>query len=148
MTHGDRLHAKRSQLDGVADPHLAEVRLAQEPVLLELRLHQAQRQPGAVNGDVDLLERIRQAADVVFVAVRKEDAEYLFFRLHQVGDVRQDEVDAGHVLLRKHQAGIDDQDLVVPLEGPHVDADLPETAEREVTKSPALTTGAAVPLPV
>jgi len=67
---------------------------------------------------------------VVFVAVAEEDAEHLSLAVEQVRDVGQDEVDAEHVLLRKHQAGVDHQDLLLPLESPHVDADLAEAAER------------------
>src|SRR5207245_4474437 len=46
----------------------------------------------------------------------------------------EDQVDAEHVLLREHQARIDDKDLVLPFERPHVDADLAEASERQVTK--------------
>src|SRR5207245_1903703 len=53
----------------------------------------------------------------------------------QVGDVGQHEVDAEHVVLREHEARVDDEDLVLPLQGPHVDADLAEAAQRQVAES-------------
>ena len=101
-------------------------------MFFQLRLEQAQGQPRAEDWDVQLLQRKRQAADVVFVAVGEEDAQHFAAAVQQVGDVRKDEVDAEHVFLRKHEARVDDDDLALPLQRPHVDADLAEAAEREI----------------
>src|SRR4029077_4977851 len=114
---------------------LAQVGLPKDAVLLELRLQEAQREPGAVDRDVELLPRIRQAADVVFMAVAQEDAEHVAAAVEQIGDVGEDQVDAEHVLLREHQACVDDEDLFLPLQSPHVDADFAEAAQRQVSKA-------------
>src|ERR1700737_2336161 len=66
------------------------------------------------------------------MAMAEEDAEPVAAAVEQVGDVREDQVDAEHVLLGKHQPCVDDEDLLVPFEGPHVDADLAEAAKRDV----------------
>src|SRR5258708_37463345 len=71
---------------------------------------------------------------MVFVPVAEEDSEHLAAWLEQVRDVGQDEVDPQHVLLREHEPGVDDEDLVLPLERPHVDADLAKAAEGQVSK--------------
>src|SRR5712691_7659435 len=68
------------------------------------------------------------------MAVAEKDAEHLAARFEQVRDVGQDEVDPEHVLLGEHEPCVDDEDLVLPLERPHVDADLTEAAERQVSK--------------
>ena len=130
MADRDRLDAKGAELHRVPHPHLAQVRFAQDAVLFQLE--QSERQPRAVDGDVQLFQRERQAADVVFVAVREEDPEHLTAAVQQVGDVRQDEVDAKHVLLREHEPGVDHDNLALPLQRPHIDADLAEAAEREI----------------
>ena len=132
MTDGHGLDAKRTQLHRVPHADLAELCLAQDAVLLQLRLDQPQREPGPVDGDVELLEDKWKAADMVFMPVAEEDAEHVAAPVEQIRDVREDEVDAEHVLLGKHQARVDDEDLLLPFEGPHVDADLAEAAEREV----------------
>ena len=136
MAHRHRLHAKRAELNGVADADLAEVGLAQDVVLTQLWLEQAECEPGPVNGHVELLQCVRQAADVVLMAVREEDPDDVSTLFQQVRDVGQHEVDAEHVVLREHQARVHHEDFVLPLEGPHVDADLAEAAERQVAESP------------
>src|SRR6202171_582418 len=104
-------------------------------MLLQLWFDESEREARAVDRDVALLQRIRQAADVVFMAMREYDADQLAVAAQQGRDVRQDQVDAEHVLLRKHQAGVDREQLVLPLEGPHVDADLTEATQREVAQA-------------
>ena len=132
MAHGDGFDPERAQLHRIPHPDLAQVGLAQDSVFLELRLDQAQRQARAEDRDVQLLQGEGKAADVVLVAVGQEDSEHLAVFLQEVRDIGQDQVDAQHVLLGKHQPGVDDQDLLLPLERPHVDPDLAQTAEREV----------------
>src|SRR4029077_12813764 len=141
----DRLHPKRPELHRVADAHFAQVRLAQDAVLPELWFDEPERQACAVYRHVvEALQGERQAADVVLMAVGQHDADDLSISClpattgrgpQEVRDVRQDEVDAEHVLLREHEPGVHDQDLVLPLEAPHVDPDLAEAAQREVTEA-------------
>src|SRR6202158_504698 len=135
VADGHRLHAERPELDLASDSHLAEVRLAKKAMLLQLGLDQTERQPCPEDGDVDLLQRVGQASAVVLVTVGEEDAKNFTIALQQVRDVRQHEVDSGHVFLGEHEAGVDDQDLAVPFEGPHVYADLAQAAQRDIPKS-------------
>jgi len=134
VTYRDRLDPERPDLDRVTHPHLAQVGLTQDAVLPQLRLEEAKSQPSAVNRHVELLERVGQASDVVLMTVGEKNAEHLSATVQQVRDVRQDQVDPEHVLLREHQPGVDDENLVLPLERPHVDADLAQAAEGEIPK--------------
>src|ERR1700719_5042417 len=141
VAHGYRLDAKAPELHGVADAVFAQVGLAQDPVLLQLGLDQAEGQPRPVDRNVQLLQRKGQPADVVLMTVGQEDADDLATGREQVGDVGEDKVDAEHVLLREHEARVDDDDLVLPLQHPHVDAARAEAAEREVPKTRAHKSG-------
>src|SRR5207245_1754350 len=132
MADGHRLDAKGTQLHRVPHAHLAQFGLAEDAVLLQLRLDQPQREPGSVDRDVELLQDKRKPADVIFMPVAQEDSEHVAAAVEQIGDVGKDQVDSEHVLLGEHQPRVDDEDLLVPFEGPHVDADLAEAAEREV----------------
>src|SRR3972149_5912618 len=46
-----------------------------------------------------------------------------------VGDVRDDQIDAQHLLLGEHEAGVDDDEVFAKLEDHHVLADLAEAAQ-------------------
>ena len=100
-----------------------------EVVLLELDADEAAGQRRAVDRRVDAAQDVGQAADVVLVAVGDEDGPQLVAVLLDVGDVRDDEVDAEHLLFGEHEAGVDDDHVVAVLEQHHVLADLAETAE-------------------
>ena len=68
-------------------------------------------------------------ADVIFVAVRQHERRDAPFLL-QVGQIRNDQIDAEQFGIGKHDAGVDDDRRVAPGERQHVHAELAETAER------------------
>ena len=49
----------------------------------------------------------------------------------QVGEVREDEVDAGHVGVGEHQPAVDDEDAAARLEAEAVPPDLTEPAQED-----------------
>ena len=132
VADGHGLDPERPQLHPVAGAHLTQVRFAQDPVLLEPVARQSQRHPGAVDGHVETLEHEGQRADVVLVAVGEEDAEHPPALLEQPGHVGDHEVDSQHLLGREHEPGVHHQDLALPLQGPHVQADLAQPAKRHI----------------
>ena len=70
MVHVDKLDLEASGLHDLACFMRKELDPALEMVLFELELDQPGRQARAVNGAAELLHGIRNAADVVLVAVR------------------------------------------------------------------------------
>ena len=77
-----------------------------------------------------LAQQVRQAADVVFVAVREQHGAHARGVLLQVREVGQDEVDAELLVARERESGVHDDDLAVDLVDHGVLADLAEAAER------------------
>ena len=125
----DELEPERAGL--VPVPRLDVDRLRADPVLLELGLDEGQRQLGPDDRDVGpLAQQVGHPADVVLVAVRQDDRDDVLEAVPDRGEVRQDDVDAGLVLLGEQHAAVDDEQLAVQLEDRHVAADLPEPAER------------------
>ena len=98
----DGLHGKAAQLDLLLGGDLHELGLAGQAELLQLVPDQAAGQAGAVDGQVELLQQIRDAADVVLVAVGDEQALDLILVLHHKGEVRDDHVHAEHLAVREH----------------------------------------------
>ena len=133
VRHPDELEPERAELDRVVvGRHLAQLRLAQQAVLVELRLDEPEREAGRDHDrDAHLAHEVREAADVVLVAVREHDAADHRLALAQVRDVGQDEVDAEMLVAREREAGVDDDDRAVGLVDGHVLADLAEAAERD-----------------
>ncbi len=76
-------------------------------------------------------EQVRQRSGVVLVAVRDDDAAELLLVLQNIGVVGKHEVDAGLVVIGKHEASIDEHHVVSALEGGHVLADAVQTTQRD-----------------
>jgi hypothetical protein len=76
-------------------------------------------------------QEVRERADVVLVPVGEDDSADVAFVVLEVGEVRQDEVDAQMLVPRERQAGIDHDDAVVALDDHHVLPDLAQPPERD-----------------
>ena len=48
----------------------------------------------------------------------------------QIGNIRDDEVDAEHILLGEHQPRVHNENLIIHTDGSHVLSDLAKTAKR------------------
>ena len=103
MGHADELDPKRPEVEGlVSGGVLTQIGIAQQPVLVELRLHEPEREPRR-NDDRDphLAHEVRQRADVILVAVREHDAADHRLAFTEVREVREDEVDAQMLVARE-----------------------------------------------
>lgn len=125
----DELAVEDADALALAFCHLKGVRT--DPVLLKLRLDQCEGQLGTDERDVRLqAQQIRDATDVVLVAVREDDALDVVEAVPDRGEVGQDQVDSGLLLLGEEHSAVDDEQAAAVLENRHVAADFTEAAER------------------
>ena len=131
MRHPHELEPERPDLERrLPGLDLGELRRGAEPVLVELRLDECERQPrGHHAADLDLAEHVRQPADVVLVPVREHDR--VDGLVDEVAEVRKDEIDAEVLVARERETGVDHDPVVAELEHGHVLPDLAEPAERD-----------------
>ena len=115
---------------GVARLHRHESAGRVEAVLVELGLHERQRQRRAVNRTVDERQHVGHRPDVILVAVRQDQRLDLAAARLEIGQVGDDQVDAGQIGLGEHRAGVDDDGRLPTRDGHHVQAELAEAAER------------------
>ena len=127
--HADGHDGERPKGEAASGQDLDQLGVFEQAVLLELALHQGQGELGAVDGDVQLGEYPGQAADVVLVPVGQDDGANLVAVLGQVADIGDDDVDAQKLFFGKHQAGIDDDDVILPPEGHAVHTELAQAPE-------------------
>ena len=100
-----------------------------ELVLFELAVDIGQGELGRVDRDLEFLQHPGQAADVVFVAVGEQDGANMRLVFNQVGDVGDDNINAKQLRFRKHQSGIDDDNVVFPTKRQAVHSELAQSAE-------------------
>ena len=116
--------------EGRAWCDLAQGRPVRELVLAQLGADQPERELRAIDRHLEqVAQNVRQSADVVLVRVGYEKAAHVFAALPEVGDVRNDEVDAEHLLVREHEPRIDDEDVVPDLEREHVLSDFTDATQ-------------------
>ena len=67
------------------------------------------------------------------MAVGQQNAVDLVFSLEQPGEVRNDDVNAEHVGLRKHDATVNEHNAAIDFNGGAVSTDLSETSQKHHT---------------
>ena len=115
--------------EAAAGEDLDQLGVVEQAMLFELALDQGEGELGAVDGDVELGEDPGQAADVVLVAVGEDDGADFIAVFGEIADVGDDDVDAQEFFFGEHQAGIDDDDVILPPEGQAVHTELAQAPE-------------------
>ena len=130
--------------DGVVDGHELQVEgavgdllvldnLTQhrvDAVLLELGLHEGQGELTAHQRDVIAqAQQVGHASDMILVPMSQHQGDDVVDAVLDGGEVGEDEVDAGLVLLGEEHAAVDDEQLPVELEDGHVAADLSQSSQ-------------------
>ncbi len=120
----DRVNGKSPELDGLAwHRFMCGQRTGHQTVLLHFAHRDSQSESSTPDGRHVLsqfFEQIRQTADMVFVPMREDDADHAVPVLDEESRIRDYEVHAQHVVIREHQATVNDQQLAVVLEYPAV----------------------------
>ena len=63
-----------------------------------------------------------------------DNSPHFIFVFNQVTHIRNDQVDAEHVIVRKCQTGIDDNDIIAVLDNGHVLTDFAQASQRNYKK--------------
>ena len=129
MGDADRLNGEGTESELFFGRDLDEGDFVEELVLFELAFDIGQREFGGVDGNLEFAEDPWKSADVVFVAVGKDDGADVFPVLGEVGDVGYDDVDAEQLRFREHEAGINDDYVVFPADREAVHSEFAEAAE-------------------
>ncbi len=116
--------------EAVAGEDFDEFGVVEEAMLFELAFDVGEGELGTVDGDVEVRQDPRKAADVILVSVGEDDAADFAAVLDEVGDVGNDDVDAEELFFGEHEAGVDDEDVVAVVEGEAVHAELAESTKR------------------
>ena len=126
----DELHLERADLAPFAIAHWYERRLLAQAGFVEPVACETEGQCRAIDPGVDVAQQIRERSDVVLVAVGENDPVDVSGALPQKAEVRQHQVDAGHLRIREHDAAVEDDEATRLLDDGAVAADLPEPTEK------------------
>ena len=130
VVHMDGFHRKAAQLELLLGGDLHELGLACQAELFQLVPDEAAGQASTIDGQIELLQQIGDAADVVFVAVGDEQALDLLLILHHEGEIRDDQIHAVHVAVREDETAVHDDHIAAALIDRHILAHFAQAAQR------------------
>ncbi len=114
----------------VARTNTPNIHLIGHSVLLKFGIQDACYQTCAVYRYFKLLENIGKRADMILMTMGNDNTAHLRTMTAQIGDVRNDEVNTQHFVIRERQTTVNDKDVLTILDYRHVLANLIETAQR------------------
>ena len=94
MSNPDAFDGKRTDLPGFAGGDLVNLRTVFEIMLLQFVRQQAQRQLGAVDRHIKVLQDEGQGADMILMGMGQHDRLELGLLLQQITDVGDHQIDA------------------------------------------------------
>src|ERR1700681_4636290 len=124
------MNGEGSNLEAFSGTDFAQVGVVEELVFVELIFDVGQRELGRPNRNIQFTENPRQSADVIFVAVRKDDAAHVLAIFEKIGNVGDDDVDAQQLGFREHQAGVNYDNVIAKTDGHAVHTELAHPAQR------------------
>ena len=131
MRHGNELDVARADAHALTVGDRDEARVVRHRGFLDPVAGQAHRQFGTVDGGAQVAQEVGQPTRVVLVAVGQDDPVHPVPTVLQVGELGQDQVDAGHVGFGEHDPAVEDDDPPLDLYAGTVAADLAQSAEED-----------------
>src|SRR5882762_1476423 len=132
-----RMNGEWSNLEAFSGLDFAQIGVVEELVFVELILDVGQRELGRPDRNIQFAENPRQSADVIFVAVRKDDAAHILAIFEQVRNVGDDDVDAQQLGFGEHQTGVNHDDVIAEADGHAVHTELAHPAQRNNMQFPS-----------
>jgi len=129
VSHLYWIDRERPDLEALTRLDLVEFRVIQQAVFFQLPFDIGQRKLGAVDRDIQFRQDPRQRSNMVLVAMRQHDGAHVLAVLRQIGDIGDNDIDTQQFGFRKHQAGVDHNDVISPANGHAVHAKFAESTQ-------------------
>ena len=126
----DKLDLEAAEFNRITGAHAVHLDLLGHLMLGQLGFDDAAGQSGRVNRCIALTQNIRNSTDMVLMSVGDHIAAQLVQVALEVRCIRNDQVNAQHVVIRKGNAAVNNYDVIAVLDHRHVLTDLVQTAER------------------
>lgn len=103
--------------------------IAENTVLIELAFRQSEREARSVDRNIELLQDVRQRAEMIFVSMGEDDRGDFVAILFEDLEIRNADIDSVDALFGKPHAGVDDDHLVAIAQQRAIHPKLADAAE-------------------
>src|SRR6476660_3892434 len=129
MRGANEFDRERSNRHDIARLDAMQHYVTEKSVLIQLALCQAQREVRRINRHVDLLQDVRQRADMIFMSMRENNRRDVLLVLFEDFEIRNADIDAVDALFGKAHARVEHQHLVAAAQQSTVHPELADSAE-------------------
>ena len=131
VSDSDELNFHSADFDFVARSGDFVFELFARQSLVHLVSYERMSELGAVDWSVNVSQKVREAADVVFVGVSKKNSSNFVLVLDQICEVGHDDVDAIHFFIRERKSAVDDDNVISLLDNTTIFPNLSNSTKRD-----------------
>ena len=136
MADVEELGDKTAKLDGLAGHYPVQGDPVGLTMFLKLSGDEASGERGRPQGrEVQLRKDVRKRANVILVPVGEDDAPDSIQSGCEIRDIRDDQIDPEHFVLREHYPAVDDDNVLIVFDDQHIPADFAKAAKGSATNS-------------
>jgi hypothetical protein len=129
VRHAYEFNFKDADLNDVARLDAMQQHVIEEFVFFEFAFREARSEMRAVDRDVELLQKVRQRTQMIFVTVREDDGGDVVFVLVEKTKIRNRDIHAVGRFLGKAHPGVENQHLVAVPQSHAIHSKLADTTE-------------------
>ena len=107
VSHRDQLHIERSKRKSAAEGYDVQRNVGRTRLALPLGFNQRRSKWRGIDRELEPWPQIEQRTEMILMRMGEHEAEKIVPLLHQVANVRHDEIDAGQRVVGKSNAEID-----------------------------------------
>ena len=129
MRYLDGMNRERPNLDALCGPNFPQISLVEQAVLIQFVLHVSERELRAPYRDIQFRQNPGQGANVVLVPMCQHNPAHALAVFNEIRNIGNNNIDTQQFGLGKHQAGIDNDNVIAPAQGHAVHAELAQSAQ-------------------
>ena len=130
MANMEQLNPERADLDLPAGFNGVEFSVLQPFAAREFYLEQAPGKRGCIDRGVHHIKDMVNGAGMVFVSVGDNDAADVLMLILEISvEIRDDVINPEHIIFRKHDARVDNQNFMIILDDHHIFSDFSQAPE-------------------
>ncbi len=128
MAHVEKIHSKRTDLAPVTRFYGFKLGSASHAVACQFHFQQTPGKGCGINWRVNFFQNVANCSGMILMTMGDDDPFDFVTPLDQITEIWNDVVDTEHIILREHQAGIHDQNLVIVFIDHHIGAHFAQSA--------------------
>ena len=131
VVHTDELYRKATDTENRACFFREDLCIVQKIMFFEFQFYQSRSKWSCINRNIQFFQNIWHCTNMVLVPVCDDHGTYAARVVSQIGDIRKNNIDTVHILIRKTHSAINQDQIIPEFNHCHILSDFAKSAQRD-----------------